>query len=87
MTFFECIKMAFSSMRMNKMRSFLTMLGIIIGISSVITISTIGTTLKKTVSDSVLGTGATTIDLQVMLKDNNSNYTRITKKDMITELY
>ena len=85
MTFFECIKMAFSSMRMNKMRSFLTMLGIIIGISSVITISTIGTTLKKTVSDSVLGTGATTIDLHVILKDNNSNYTRITKKDMITE--
>lgn len=66
MTFFECIKMAFSSMKMNKMRSFLTMLGIIIGISSVITISSIGSTIKKTVSSSLYGMGLNDIYITVV---------------------
>ena len=38
----EYIKMALSNIRSNKGRSFLTMLGIIIGISSVITIMGVG---------------------------------------------
>ncbi|AFS77353.1 putative macrolide ABC transporter permease protein [Gottschalkia acidurici 9a] len=42
MNFLECIKVALSSLWGNKMRSFLTMLGIIIGISSVITIVSLG---------------------------------------------
>ena len=40
----ENMKMAFSAIRANKMRSFLTMLGIIIGIGSVISIVSIGDT-------------------------------------------
>lgn len=40
--FFENIKEAIISILSNKMRSLLTMLGIIIGISSVIIITTIG---------------------------------------------
>lgn len=80
MTFFECIKMAFSSMRMNKMRSFLTMLGIIIGISSVITISSIGSTIKKTVSSSIIGLGMNIIEVQVIYRDW-SNYDKITLTD------
>lgn len=51
MNFLECVKMAFSSIRANKMRSLLTMLGIIIGISAVITITTIGNSLHKIVDD------------------------------------
>lgn len=42
MNIFESFKVAISSIISNKMRSFLTMLGIIIGISSVITIVSIG---------------------------------------------
>ncbi len=85
MTFFECIKMAFSSMRMNKMRSFLTMLGIIIGISSVITISSIGSTIKKTVSSSMYGFGMGTIDLSLDYRDDeNSDIIKITENDFIT---
>lgn len=38
----ESLKMAFSAIRSNKMRTLLTMLGIIIGISSVITLVTLG---------------------------------------------
>ncbi len=53
MNFLESIRLAFSSISVNKMRSFLTMLGIIIGISSVITITTIGNSLKQTISSTM----------------------------------
>lgn len=43
---FEYIKMALSNIKMNKGRSFLTMLGIIIGVSSVILIMSIGNGAK-----------------------------------------
>lgn len=42
MNIIECINSAFSSVFSNKMRTFLTAIGIIIGISSVITITSIG---------------------------------------------
>lgn len=50
MLFLENIKLALTSIKSNKMRSFLTMLGIIIGISSVIAITSIGDSAKATVS-------------------------------------
>jgi putative ABC transport system permease protein len=46
MIFWENLLLAFSSIRANKMRSFLTMLGMIIGISSVIMIVTLGDTMR-----------------------------------------
>lgn len=46
MLFLENLKLALTSIKSNKMRSFLTMLGIIIGISSVIAISSIGDSAK-----------------------------------------
>ena len=42
----ENMKMAFTALRANKMRAFLTMLGIIIGIGSVIAIVSIGDTMR-----------------------------------------
>lgn len=50
MLLLENIKLAISAIRANKMRSFLTMLGIIIGISSVIAISSIGASAQGAVS-------------------------------------
>ena len=44
--FWENIKEAITSISSNKMRSLLTMLGIIIGISSVIIITTIGGSIE-----------------------------------------
>lgn len=44
---FENMTMAFAAIRANKMRSFLTMLGIIIGIGSVISIVSIGDTMRS----------------------------------------
>lgn len=51
--FFEYIKMAFQNLRNNKGRSFLTMLGIIIGISSVIMIISIGNGIKGSIDDTL----------------------------------
>ena len=51
MNFSENLRLAWSCVKANKMRSLLTMLGIIIGISAVITISTIGSSLKQTISN------------------------------------
>ncbi|MFZ2970013.1 MAG: ABC transporter permease, partial [Minisyncoccia bacterium] len=42
MNFFKTIKFAFANLIVNKVRSFLTMLGIIIGVGSVITIMAVG---------------------------------------------
>lgn len=85
MTFFECIKMAFASMKMNKMRSFLTMLGIIIGISSVITISTIGKSLEKTVGGVMNSLGLNIIEIYVNYREYDKyNHVEFTKDDAIT---
>ena len=51
--------MAFSAIRANKMRSFLTMLGIIIGIGSVISIVSIGDTMRSMFADLYRNIGLT----------------------------
>lgn len=51
MGFLENIRLAFTALAANKMRSLLTMLGIIIGISAVITITTIGNSIQKTLAN------------------------------------
>ncbi len=58
---FENIKEAVTSIFSNKMRSILTMLGIIIGISAVITITTIGESIKNTLSSTLNSLGGNTI--------------------------
>ena len=55
----ENMMMAFSAIRSNKMRSALTMLGIIIGIGSVISIVSIGDTMRKMFSDLYKDVGIT----------------------------
>ena len=51
MLIFENIMLALTAIKSNKMRSFLTMLGIIIGISSVIAITSIGSSAKAVVDN------------------------------------
>lgn len=57
--FLENVKMALGSLRANKLRSFLTMLGIIIGIGSVISIVSIGDSIRKMFSDLYKNVGVT----------------------------
>ena len=61
----ENIWLAFSSLRSNKMRALLTMLGIIIGIMSIITIVIIGDALSASISDELAAFGADTILINV----------------------
>ena len=55
----ENMIMAFHAIMANKMRSFLTMLGIIIGIGSVISIVSIGDTMRGLFADLYKDAGAT----------------------------
>ena len=59
----ENILLALESLRLNKMRAVLTMLGIIIGIASVITIMTVGNGLTKGVSDAMQSLGGNNISV------------------------
>ena len=68
MHLFENISMAFASVRSNKMRSLLTMLGIIIGIAAVIAIVTVGNSMTGSVTDSMSGMGVSNITVTVKQK-------------------
>lgn len=85
MNFLESIKMAFSSLAINKLRSFLTMLGIIIGISAVITITTIGNSIQKTLSNTFSQLGAVKLQIYVDRADDyDGPWEDLTKDDMMT---
>ena len=63
--------MALTSVRSNKMRSLLTMLGIIIGIAAVIAIETVGNSMTGSVMDSMSGMGASNISVTVTQKTSS----------------
>ncbi len=71
MQLFENISMALASVKSNKMRSALTMLGIIIGIAAVIAIETVGNSMTGSVTDSMAGMGASNISVSVVQKSEN----------------
>jgi len=56
--FLENIKIAFQALALNKTRSFLTMLGIIIGVGAVVAMLSIGTGAQQSVVESVQGIGS-----------------------------
>lgn len=60
---YEYLKMAVSNIKANKVRSFLTMLGIIIGISSVILIMSLGNGAKNVITEQMAGIAAGQIAL------------------------
>lgn len=70
----ENIQLAVNGLVSNKMRALLTMLGIIIGISSVITIMTIGDSLTRSVMDVFSDMGANSVQVMITDKaDENGN--------------
>lgn len=71
MLLFENIALAFASLMANKMRAILTMLGIIIGIGSVITIETVGNSISSSVSSEMEGRGANNITVGLKRKSTN----------------
>ena len=73
--FFENLMLAFSSLRTNKMRAFLTMLGIIIGIGSVIAIVTVGNSLTNSITESMASMGANNIMVGLQQRSNDEEKT------------
>lgn len=70
----ENMRLAFSAIRANKMRSFLTMLGIIIGIGSVISIVSIGDSMRAMVADQYKSVGINRAMIYVQLYDSEDYY-------------
>ena len=66
MPFREAMAIAVSSLRANKLRSFLTVLGILIGVASVIAVVAITEGLDRYMSDKVLALGSRSFSMQRM---------------------
>ncbi len=58
MLYSESMRMALTALRANKLRSLLTMLGIIIGVGAVIAMISVGMGVKKNVTDSIASLGS-----------------------------
>lgn len=90
----ENILLALSGLRSNKMRALLTMLGIIIGIGSVLAIVTVGDSMTASVTNVMNDMGANSIQLGITERpDENGEYrgsvsgsgSRIAEDDLISE--
>lgn len=76
MLIYENIRLALFSLKANKMRALLTMLGIIIGIASVIAIMTVGNSITSYVSDTMSSMGASNITVGLQQKEEDEETTR-----------
>ena len=90
--FLENIKEAITSIFSNKMRSLLTMLGIIIGISSVIIITTIGGSIQSTLTATLNSMGGNTVSAYVEARYPETDeewdtwvYPDMTDEDYVTQ--
>lgn len=89
MDLMESITLALSGLKANKMRALLTMLGIIIGISSVIAIVTVGDSMRSSVTSSMSDLGAKNLMVGISYRYDASGNTvapsnyEITDSDVI----
>lgn len=74
------IQSAWISLRGNKMRTFLTMLGIIIGIAAVIGIMTLGNSLRKSIMGDMTDLGAHNITIAVQQRTEDADSEAATSK-------
>lgn len=65
MFFFSTIRMSFANLRANAMRTFLTMLGVIIGITSILALLTIGQGVTGSVIDQLAGLGGNRATVEI----------------------
>ena len=73
--FNESVKMSVSNITHNRLRSFLTVLGIMIGVTAVIALITTINGVSSSISDSFTSMGASTMTLQVIGNDMQSGLT------------
>jgi len=75
MNFGQGMKMAFKSILSNKLRSLLTMLGIIIGVAAVIALVAVGQGATKQVTEQVQGLGTNLLTVNILGRGNTSTLT------------
>ncbi len=80
----NAIEMALANLKANKTRTLLTMLGIIIGISSVIAIMTVGSSLSGSLTNSLSSFGVTNMTVSLTSKDDD-NSTRMFMRSSYSE--
>lgn len=87
MLWIENIKLAIFAIKANSLRSFLTMLGIIIGISAVISISSIGASAKGAITEEFESIGKAYIIIMVNYGELYETYVdySVNESDMFTE--
>ncbi len=73
MNLLENIRLAWEGLRANKMRALLTMLGIIIGIGSVIAILTVGNGMSGSITSSMSSLGASNITVYLQKRDSDAD--------------
>ena len=86
MLLWENMKLALTAIRVNKMRSFLTMLGMIIGISSVIAIVSIGDTMREMFVKEYEGVGLNRMVCYVMKFDGYYYYSEMITSDQFEQI-
>jgi putative ABC transport system permease protein len=75
MGLYQAYKMAIKSILSNKVRSFLTMLGVIIGVGSVIAAVAFAQGSTKSITDSLEGLGTNLISISITGRNSNRNIT------------
>lgn len=75
MNFLQAYKMAIKSILGGKVRSFLTMLGVIIGVASVISAVAFALGSTKNITDSIQGLGTNLIQINITGRNSNRNLT------------
>lgn len=86
MNFVESLKSAIQSIKGNKMRAFLTMLGIIIGISSVITMSSIGKGGQESITGDLKEGGYGKFNITIDKSDENFRWKYLLNEDIVKKL-
>ena len=80
MLLFENIQLALNGLRANKMRALLTMLGIIIGIGSVIAIMTVAGSMTNSITTSMQSMGANNITVSLTQKSDSDYTARVRRR-------
>ena len=83
MLLIENIILAINGLLSNKMRALLTMLGIIIGIGSVIAIMTVGDSLTLTMSQNMQELGANDVYVVVQPKNSEAEISELVDRSKI----
>ena len=85
MKFWESFQLALANIRGSKMRSFLTMLGIIIGVSAVIVIVGLGNGMQRYMEDSFAEMGTNTLTVNIMGRGSSRSVSEEQMYEMVAE--